>query len=87
MILGMSEVSLRRVGPDEWQDRRGYGVSDAVVREVLDWARDQRFGRVDLWVLENNQAARRLYRRHGFVDTGSYMPYPYAPHRGCASNR
>jgi GNAT superfamily N-acetyltransferase len=58
---------------------RGRGVGDLLVTEVLDWARERRHERVDLWVLEHNEPARRLYRRHGFVAVEEYTPSPDLP--------
>ncbi|WP_218019233.1 GNAT family N-acetyltransferase [Nocardia niwae] len=46
---------------------RGRGISDAAIGSVLQWA----VGRdVGLSVKADNQAAIRLYRRHGFADAG-----------------
>ncbi|MQA23963.1 MAG: GNAT family N-acetyltransferase [Micromonosporaceae bacterium] len=58
---------------------RGAGAAGALVAEVLDWARERRHERVKLWVVEDNEPARRLYQRHGFVSTGEFMPYPHHP--------
>jgi GNAT superfamily N-acetyltransferase len=60
-------------------DWRGRGVGDALVGDVLDWAGESGYRRVDLWVLESNEPARQLYRRHGFVAQDDYLPYPDAP--------
>lgn len=60
---------------------RGRGVADALVGGVLDWAREQQSDRVDLWVLESNTAARRLYERHAFTTTGTYAPHAYDPYQ------
>lgn len=46
---------------------RGRGVADAAVSAVLQWA-DGRV--VGLSVKSDNQAAIRLYERHGFTDAG-----------------
>ncbi|MGH3646334.1 MAG: GNAT family N-acetyltransferase [Micromonosporaceae bacterium] len=62
-------------------DWRGRGVGDALVAEVLDWAREASFDRVDLWVLESNQPARHVYQRHGFVATDQYLPSAYTPNQ------
>ena len=50
---------------------RGRGVADAAVEAVLAWARREHPGAaVVLSVKTGNAPAVRLYRRHGFVDTG-----------------
>lgn len=49
---------------------RGRGVGDALVRDVLAWARENGWSRVELRVADGNAAARRLFERHGFAATG-----------------
>ncbi|MHB8177163.1 MAG: GNAT family N-acetyltransferase [Vulcanimicrobiaceae bacterium] len=49
---------------------RGRGVGDRLVDAVIEWAAQQRAARVVLAVMESNEHAARLYRRHGFVDVG-----------------
>ena len=54
-----------------WVDpaHRGAGVGDAAVTAVLDWAAaDHPGAAVRLSVRTVNEAATRLYARHGFVD-------------------
>lgn len=58
---------------------RGRQVGDALVREVLAWARERDYERMDLWVLEKNLPARQLYQRHGFTPTGEFVPCPDGP--------
>ncbi|WP_433061931.1 GNAT family N-acetyltransferase [Dactylosporangium sp. CS-033363] len=64
-----------------WVDpaSRGRGVADALLHEALRWAREQELGSVDLWVVGDNERARRLYERHGFRRTGEEQPYPRDP--------
>lgn len=50
---------------------RGRGVGDFLVHAVIEWAREQQACCVALAVYESNERALRLYRRHGFVDTGA----------------
>lgn len=49
---------------------RGTGISDRLVRSVVDWAVDAGHHKVWLEVAAGNAAAERLYLRHGFVRTG-----------------
>lgn len=49
---------------------RGTGISDRLVRSVVDWAVDAGHYKVWLEVAAGNAAAERLYLRHGFVRTG-----------------
>jgi len=50
---------------------RGRGVGDEAVRQVVAWASDTYPGSTLLLsVKSNNNSARRLYERHGFVDAG-----------------
>lgn len=49
---------------------RGRGVGDALVDAVLGWEAIEPTGRVGLCVMEGNDHAAALYRRHGFGDAG-----------------
>lgn len=57
---------------------RGIGLADALVVEVLAWARETGHDHVGLWVMDDNEGARRLYDRHGFRPD----PDPAAPPPG-----
>jgi GNAT superfamily N-acetyltransferase len=57
-------------------DARGKGAGDGLVGAVLEWATGERCRRVGLWVLEGNEPAERLYRRHGFRRTGRRQVIP-----------
>ena len=49
---------------------RGRGVGSALVGAVVDAARQLGVHKIALQVWPHNHAARRLYRRHGFVEEG-----------------
>ena len=58
-------------------DVRGQGIGDEAIRRVIGWAQVEHPGRpVVLTVKTNNEPARRLYERHGFLDVG---PSPVDP--------
>jgi ribosomal protein S18 acetylase RimI-like enzyme len=49
---------------------RGAGVGDALIEALLQWSLAVGLARVTLRVMEGNEYAVALYRRHGFVDAG-----------------
>ena len=51
-------------------DLRGSGAADRLVDAVLDWANSVGADRIRLDVVQGNEAATRLYQRHGFRPTG-----------------
>lgn len=55
---------------------RGQGIGDLLVAQAIAWASDTP---IRLWVVEDNQAARKLYERLGFQATGQYQPHPNDP--------
>ena len=50
---------------------RGTGAADHLAEAVLDWATASGAARIRLDVVLGNEAAIRLYERHGFKPTGS----------------
>jgi GNAT superfamily N-acetyltransferase len=75
---GTSELISMWVAPFA----RGQGVSDSLVAAVVQWARGQQAARIALAVVESNEHARALYRRHRFVDVGAVDDsYSGAPER------
>lgn len=75
---GSGELKSMRTSPPA----RGRGVATAILRQLLDLARARGFGRVSLETGAEDyfDAARRLYRRHGFVDTAPFGQYRIDPH-------
>ncbi|WP_434043353.1 MULTISPECIES: N-acetyltransferase family protein [Sorangium] len=49
---------------------RGRGVGDALVEEIVRWARERGASELRLDVKEHNPSAISLYVRHGFIDVG-----------------
>jgi GNAT superfamily N-acetyltransferase len=66
-----------------WVERsaRGRGVGRRLVEGVVDWARRRGAARIELWVVDDNDAARALYERCGFTPTGREQAVPWAPER------
>ena len=58
---------------------RGRGLLDAMVEQVVAWARERSAARLRLLVHESNLPAQRAYARLGFVPTGHREPYPLDP--------
>ena len=60
-------------------EARRRGVAQALIAEVVAWARETGAASVRLWVTCGNDAAESLYRAVGFVDTGEQQPLPSDP--------
>jgi GNAT superfamily N-acetyltransferase len=60
-------------------DARGRGAGDALIADVLAWARGHGHRRIELRVADGNDAARRLFVRNGFVATGRREPLERDP--------
>ena len=67
------EAELLNIGVAAGQQRKGLGR--AMLREMLDIAREKNIRRVFLEVRASNAAALALYRSTGFADTGLRRDY------------
>jgi len=58
---------------------RRHGVASMLLRRVLDRLRDSGVLTVELYILDGNDRARRLYQRFGFQSTNERQPIPGHP--------
>jgi ribosomal protein S18 acetylase RimI-like enzyme len=87
--LGMSVGRLLDDRPDSvwlealWVDPsvRRAGLGSRLIEAVAAWSRDQGARTLELSVTDNNEPAKGLYRRCGFVATGRRRPLPADPSR------
>lgn len=57
-------------------ESRGQRVGNALVRAVIQWARNEKYRRIILDVADTNTVAIRLYESSGFVATGTTGSLP-----------
>jgi GNAT superfamily N-acetyltransferase len=74
-----SDSALQLVSIFVEPEARGNGTSDLLVRSVVDWAQDNGYQEVRLWVLEDHFSAVHLYERTGFRPTGATNEGPRGP--------
>lgn len=84
IVAVVDPATLSHLAPDEreltsmwvappWRRR---GVASALIEAAASAARTDGAARLVLWVVEGNEAARRLYERVGFTATGQRQPVP-----------
>jgi RimJ/RimL family protein N-acetyltransferase len=78
VFAAYDERSLRllAVHPDRW----GTGLATAAIGTVLDRMTARGARVAELWCLEANARARRLYEHLGWRATGDARPAPWPPH-------
>ena len=60
-------------------EARSAGIGAQLIEAITSWSIGVGADAVQLWVVDNNVAARRLYERAGFVDTEVNQPLPSNP--------
>jgi ribosomal protein S18 acetylase RimI-like enzyme len=60
-------------------EARSAGIGTQLIEAITGWSVDVGAEVVQLWVVDENLAARRLYQRAGFVDTEVNQPLPSNP--------
>jgi GNAT superfamily N-acetyltransferase len=63
------------VSPECWAGGVGLALHD----RVLERLRERGSNRCHLWVLEDNERARRFYERHGWQENGRTRVVPFPP--------
>ncbi len=74
-VAGEWEIENVVVAPAE----RRRGIADALIGELIGRARSDAASAIFLEVRESNLAARRLYEKHGFQETGRRKAYYTGP--------
>jgi GNAT superfamily N-acetyltransferase len=79
-VVGVSNMYANRAGPGAHiasgslivaGDARGHGVGGRLVTDMIEWCRGRGFAAIQFnAVVDTNQAAVRLYERHGFTTLG-----------------
>jgi RimJ/RimL family protein N-acetyltransferase len=60
-------------------EARSAGIGTQLIEAITGWSLEVGADAVQLWVVDDNLAARRLYERAGFVDTEVNQPLPSNP--------
>ncbi|NUT41408.1 MAG: GNAT family N-acetyltransferase [Thermoactinospora sp.] len=60
-------------------EARGRGLASRLVDRCVEWARSAGAEQVQLWAVDDNQAARALYAAKGFTRSGKVMALPSNP--------
>ena len=80
---GWGEVISFYTHPEE----KGKGYGSLLMREVLSRLKQDGFRNCYVYVLRENEGARRFYARHGFTWNGTYEEIPFPPDTVCIDLR
>jgi RimJ/RimL family protein N-acetyltransferase len=80
-MLGISGTEVAELGMYVAADCRRMGVGSALLEAAFAWARQKEAHKISLQVWPHNEAARRLYRKFGFVEEG-YLRHHYRRRNG-----
>lgn len=80
-LVDEQRAGIGRVG-GMWVEpaSRGRGIGAALLDAVIEWARERRLTRLELWAPAHSAAALSLYRVGGFSETGARRAMPGRPH-------
>ncbi len=89
-VIGLLGITREQATPQDrhyleymWvsPEFRRSGITADLFKVALEYLRDKGIPTVWLWVLDGNDAARRLYLKRGFASTGIKQPLPDKPSR------
>ena len=66
--LILDEGHITNIAVD--REYRGLGIGEKILKVLIDYCKEHKILAITLEVRENNQAARNLYKKHGFVGYG-----------------
>jgi GNAT superfamily N-acetyltransferase len=69
LVAGLCHIQMVFVRPEHW----GKGMGGRLLDTVLDRARARGMTMTQLWVVEDNERATRLYSDRGFTHTGKVI--------------
>ena len=72
LFLNVAPYGVAQIGMCVLAEWRGKGVGSALVKESIEHARRLGAHKMSLELWPHNEAARRLYERHGFVVEGRH---------------
>ncbi|AET68295.1 acetyltransferase [Desulfosporosinus orientis DSM 765] len=83
LLIGVVDIIMRFAGPDILSlvllviepTFRGKGLGEVVHKLLEEWAHSNKFSRIRLGVLFDNEKGHRFWKRVGYEETGEIKPY------------